>query len=134
MSDVSIQDDANSLWRQIWRYGLTGMVNTGVGLAVILILHMGFGAGLLISNAAGYGVGLLIAFTLNRAWTFASNANVVSSGLKFAALVAVAFAVNMALITSLQAAAVPYVFAQISGVAAYSVLVFVGAKYVVFPR
>lgn len=118
--------------RQIWRYAFTGLINTGLGLFVILILHVGLAVGLMVSNAIGYGVGLLCSFTLNRSWTFSSQTNILAAGVKYLVIVGIAFALCISLITSLQATNTPYLVAQILGTTLYSVTVFLGAKYVVF--
>lgn len=121
-----------SLGGQLWRYGVTGLINTGLGLFIILTLHIGFDVGILASNAVGYGAGLLCSFTLNRSWTFASQEKILSSGLKYAVLIGIAFALCLFAIACLQAANAPYLVAQSLGTALYSIVVFLGAKHVVF--
>jgi len=52
------------------RFALVGILNTALGLAVLLIaLHMG--AGDYGANALGYAAGLTLSYLLNRNWTFA---------------------------------------------------------------
>ncbi|MBT0957184.1 GtrA family protein [Alphaproteobacteria bacterium KMM 3653] len=121
-----------ALRRQLWRYLVTGVINTGLGLFVIIALHKGFGAGLMLSNAAGYGVGLLCSFTLNRSWTFASTGSVLPAAAKYLVLVGIAFGLCISVITGLQGAGLPYLPAQITGTALYSIVVFLGAKHVIF--
>lgn len=57
---------------QLLRFGLVGVANTVVGLAVIMAL-LAAGAGDYAANLCGYGVGLALSFALNRAWTFGVN-------------------------------------------------------------
>lgn len=132
MTQTAISVQTRSFGGQLWRYGATGLINTGIGLVIIFALHLGLGLGVTLSNAVGYGVGLLISFALNRSWTFASDANLLMSGLKYATLIGVAFAACLLLIGSVQAAGFSYFIAQIMGTTLYSALVFLGARYVVF--
>lgn len=57
---------------QFLRFGLVGLANTLVGLAVIMAL-LAAGAGDYAANLCGYGIGLALSFALNRAWTFGVN-------------------------------------------------------------
>ncbi|WP_448202791.1 GtrA family protein [Azospirillum sp. sgz302134] len=52
------------------RFGLVGLLNTGVDFAVFLALMAVPGTPVLLANACGYGVGVLSSFLLNRSWTF----------------------------------------------------------------
>jgi putative flippase GtrA len=57
---------------RIWRFGVVGVANTAIGLAVIYgALFAGLGD--FASNALGYGSGLLVSFVLHRGWTFAGR-------------------------------------------------------------
>ncbi|WP_176438484.1 GtrA family protein [Actibacterium lipolyticum] len=117
---------------QIGRYILIGLLNTGVGLAVIFALHVGAELSLAVSNAVGYFIGWLLSYVLNRSWTFAHSGSMARSLPLYLLVVLVAFGVNLLVIVGLQAQGIPYVVAQISGAAIYSILTFIGAKIVVF--
>lgn len=117
---------------QIRRYAVTGLINTGLGLAVILALHLGAGVGLVSANAAGYGAGWLVSYALNRSWTFGHAGAIRRSLPAYLVLVVVAFVANIWLISRLLSLGLPYVTAQIAGAVFYSVAVFAGAKHVVF--
>lgn len=134
MTAAHVPQNARALRGQLWRYAVTGLINTGVGLAIILILHLSLGVDVIIANATGYGAGLLVSFALNRAWTFASRRSVLATGAAYAGLVGLAFALCIALISALQLINLPYVAAQLLGTALYSVIVFVGARHVIFSR
>ena len=57
---------------RIWRFGVVGIVNTAVGLAIIYgALFAGLGD--FAANALGYGCGLVLSFVLHRGWTFAGR-------------------------------------------------------------
>jgi len=132
MTVSTVNRGANPLSKQLLRYVITGLVNTGLGLLVILTMHLGFDVNVIASNAVGYGVGLLCSFTLNRSWTFESEKNILGAGLKYIVLIGIAFSLCLLTLTSLQSAGASYLAAQILGTALYSIIVFLGAKYVVF--
>ena len=54
------------------RFVLVGLVNTGIGLAVILGLQFLLGLGPLQANAGGYLAGSVVSYLLNRGFTFRS--------------------------------------------------------------
>jgi putative flippase GtrA len=132
MSSPTAFQDTRGTHKQIWRYTVTAIINTGLGIFVILTLHVGLNLGLVVSNAVGYGIGVLCSFTLNRSWTFSSQTNILSAGVKYLITVGIAFALCITLITSLQVADTQYVVAQVMGSSLYSIVVFLGAKYVIF--
>ncbi|MGJ8610143.1 MAG: GtrA family protein [Octadecabacter sp.] len=134
MSSPAAFHETPDTHQQIWRYAVTGLINTGLGLFVILTLHVGLNLGLVLSNAVGYGIGILCSFTLNRSWTFSSQANILPAGVKYLITVGIAFAFCILVVTRLQAVNAPYLVAQIMGTSLYSIIVFLGAKYVVFTR
>jgi putative flippase GtrA len=117
---------------QVWRYAVTGVANTLLGLILIVGLHRGAGVGLVPANAMGYGVGLCLSFWLNRNWTFGHAGRLGPTVFRFAAVLSVAFAINMLVIIGLQQVGLPYLIAQCAGAAVYSVIGFLGFRHVVF--
>lgn len=123
---------ATALPGQIWRYGVVGGINTGIGFALIAALHLGLGLGLTASNAGGYLCGWLISYQLNRRWTFRHGGRVQRSLPAYGALVLAAFGVSLSLVAGAVAQGLPYLPSQAAGVLLYSVIVFFGARHVVF--
>ncbi len=117
---------------QVPRFLVTGVLNTAVGLSIIFGMKFGLGSSVVTANAVGYGAGLLLSFFLNRSWSFSSTASIRRSLPLFMLVVAVAFALNILVITGASALGAPYVLAQLAGVVVYSSLVFVGSRHVVF--
>ncbi|MEM0946953.1 MAG: GtrA family protein [Pseudomonadota bacterium] len=118
---------------EVFRYIVIGGINTAVGLAVILGLRLGLGVNLILANAAGYAVGLAISFCGNKTWTFgARSTSALGAVPAFLAVVSFSFLINIAAINGLMAVGIPYIAAQIAGVAVYSGLVFFGLKYYAF--
>lgn len=52
------------------KFGLVGVVNTGVAYAVFLLLALGLAIPAAASHAAGWVAGMATSWLLNRRWTF----------------------------------------------------------------
>lgn len=87
--------DTSRSWPQFLRFLCVGVVNTFVGLAVIYACKYFGGLDDLESNASGYAVGLCVSFTLNRRWTFAHHGAIAPAALRFLAVAAIAYAMNL---------------------------------------
>ena len=72
------------LWqRQFVRYGLVGIVSTGVHVAVAFLLLNLFGVSLLASNLGAFSVAIFVSYFGNALWSFETKGELVSLG-KFA--------------------------------------------------
>jgi putative flippase GtrA len=60
--------------RRLVRFGLVGVVNTAVDLAVFATLFYGLAVPLLVANSLGYLMGLANSYLLNSRWTFNDRA------------------------------------------------------------
>ncbi|HKR92895.1 GtrA family protein [Novosphingobium sp.] len=90
------------------RFGLVGIANTLIGLAVIAAL-LRAGAGDYLANTLSYAVGLCASFLLNRAWTFGVRGPVIAGEVqRFIAAFALSYAANLAMLTLMRG----YGFAQ----------------------
>lgn len=125
---------AEVIFRQLKFYAVVGIGSTVIGLAIIVALHKGAGFGLFAANAIGYGAGYVFSFFANRRWTFAHTGAVARPMLLFAGLALVAFLANYYVTLALVEMGIIYYVAQILGVITYSGLVFLGAKFIVFPE
>lgn len=119
------------LLRQLSRFASVGVLNTLVGFTLIWLAHVQLGFGLTLANVIGYGGGFLLSFGLNRNWTFEHSGNPLRSGIGYAALVLVAFLVNLGIVHALTAV-LPFLLAQGVAIFAYSAIVFLGARHLVF--
>jgi putative flippase GtrA len=122
----------NGLSREVSRFAIIGALNTFVGVAVIFLFYKALGFGLVTSNAAGYGVGLVLSFALNGSWTFGSSTYNLHTVIKYFVLVCAAFTINILIIQLFTSFGLAYWAAQLVGVFVYSLLVFLGMKYVIF--
>ena len=115
------------------RFLLVGVGNTVVGLAVIFagkgLLRMGDVA----ANALGYAIGLTVSFTLNRAWTFRHGGPIGRSMVIFLLIQAVAYALNLVCVLGLIRHGVDSYLAQALGVPPYTMVSYLGSRYLAFP-
>ena len=110
------------------RFGLTGLINTGIGFAVIAALDLGLGIDPRLANAAGYAVGMAVGFALNRAFVFRHAGAVRETGPKYLAAVAAAFLLNQAVLTltgrALGDGAAAHAAAQVAAMGSYTAALF----------
>jgi putative flippase GtrA len=101
------------------RFGLAGLVNTGIGFTVIAALDVGLHLSPPLANAAGYLVGMGVGFILNRRFVFRSETSARATAPRYIVVVLAAFALNQlilrALGASLGAGALPHSWPAGSG-------------------
>jgi putative flippase GtrA len=120
----------------IARFGLAGLINTGIGFAVIAGLDVGLHVAPALANAAGYLVGMGVGFVLNRRFVFKSQSSARATAPRYIAVVIAAFALNQLILraagANLGPGALPHLLAQLSGMAVYTLAVFVACRFWVF--
>jgi putative flippase GtrA len=118
------------------RFGLAGLVNTAVGLVIILVLDPGLGVAPALANAAGYLVGGAVGFVLNRSFVFRSERTIGASGPRYAVAAAAAFVLNQATLRlaglALGAGSLQHIAAQLCGMAVFSITLFALCRVWVF--
>ncbi len=115
------------------RFISVGAVNTLVGLSVIYAAKALLGLGDVPANLLGYGVGLAIGFVLNGSWTFGYRGPRGPALLRFLAVTAVAYGVNLlAVIGAIEALGLNGYVAQALGIPPYAAVSYLGSKYVAF--
>lgn len=116
------------------RFSLVGVVNCTIGLLVIYSAML-LGAGNAAANALGYGVGILVSFALNRQWTFGARGGVGEAFFRYLLVVAVAYFANLGSVLFLiDSLGVNGYIAQACGVPVYTLAVYAGCRFFVFPR
>lgn len=125
-----------SLARSFTRFLIVGVLNTGLGLAVIFAAKALLGWGDVAANMLGYGVGLAVSFVLNRNWSFAHRGAVLPALVRFLGAFLLAYAVNLATVLVLiRVSAVNSYLAQAIGVVPYTLVFFAASRLLVFaPR
>ncbi len=61
---------SSPMLRQFLRFGLVGIANTGMCLAIVWTLRDGFGVPVWVASIAGYAVAMVQSYLINRFWTF----------------------------------------------------------------
>jgi putative flippase GtrA len=122
-----LEPHLHHLWTLI-RFGLVGVLNTVVGLAVIMGLDLGLHVDPHLANAGGYAVGIAIGFSLNHGFVFRSDGHMGRTGVKYLAAVAAAFAVNQLVLAGAlrlyNGMALGQAAAQVTAMASYTLLLF----------
>lgn len=121
-----------SVFLETIRYGIVGILNTTVGLAII-ILAMSVGMGDIPANITGYSFGFVISYVLNGKWTFRNSELTNVKLIRFSMVIGFAYGMNL-LILILVRDALDWdrVLAQLSGVVTYTVVAFFGMKLIAF--
>ena len=121
---------------RVLRYGLVGILNGVVSLSLIAFLDLGMHVRPDLANALGYAAGITISFTLARTFVFRSTGRVTSTGPRYLAAVATGFVLNQLVLHLvlrwLGAGALQHTAAQLSGIATYTVFVFLACQAWVF--
>jgi putative flippase GtrA len=120
----------------IARYGLAGLVNSAVGLAIISGLDLGLHVAPPLANAAGYACGIAIGYGLNRRFVFRSQTPDRHTAPRYLGAVAGAFLLNQAVLAVTLAAlgrgAPQDAAAQALAVVSYSAGLFLACRFWVF--
>jgi len=124
------------LGRSFTRFLVVGVLNTGLGLAVIFAAKALLGRGDVAANMLGYGVGLAVSFVLNRSWSFAHRGAVLPALVRFLGAFLLAYAINLTTVLMLiRVAEVNSYLAQAIGVVPYTLVFFAASRFLVFvPR
>ena len=121
--------------RSFVRFVLVGILNTGVGLALIFVAKGLFGWGDLAANVFGYAVGLAVSFLLNRNWSFEHRGAVSPALLRFLAVFLAAYSSNLVTLFGLiDLLGMNAYVAQALAVIPYTLLFYLGSRWFVFRR
>ncbi|WDI30423.1 GtrA family protein [Hyphococcus flavus] len=135
MSNIIKAGEAPSMFRQLVRYCLVGVINTFVGLSIIYVAMGVFLLAPALSNMIGFAVGILVSYTLNRRWTFSSNAPLSRSMTIFGLVCLTGYILNLsAVLTAIHIGGVNPYLAQLFGISVYTVSVFLGSRQLAFRR
>lgn len=117
---------------EIIRYGIVGLVNTAGGLAIIF-LCMSLGMDDILANLSGYAFGFITSFILNGKWTFRQTTLTHIKLIRFILVTFLAYSVNLLTLLFIRdhldwGSEV----GQLSGVVAYTLVGFLGMKFLTF--
>ena|ERR1700722_3677807 len=121
---------------QLARFGAAGLVNTGIGFAVIAGLDIGLGVNPVLANACGYALGIGLGFVLNRGFVFRSRTGVAASAARFLTAALIAFTINQGILhlagAVFGAGRPGHLAAQLAAMAAYTTALFLICRVWVF--
>ena len=118
---------------QAIRFGVVGVGNSAIGLAVIYSFLYFLECGPIVANAAGYSLGVVVSFILNRRWTFRNRGAVRRQLIPYLIIVGAAYLSNLGAV-----AAGVYLFeasaysVQFVGMGFYTIIMFLGCRYFAF--
>ena len=119
--------------KQFARYLLVGLLNTGLGYAIIFGCMYGLGLSPVLSNALGYGFGVTISYWLNRTFTFRATQTGSGTVIKFVVVNGLSYLANLlALVLLIEKLDVHEGAAQVIAGAVYVVAAFLMNKHYVF--
>jgi putative flippase GtrA len=120
---------------QFFKYSIVGILNTALGLTVIFLLYNVLHVNYLLSNIGGYFVGLINSFLWNRNWTFNSQKHFSKEVLPFLMVFGFSFVLNfLVVLLSVEVFKIRPNFAQIMGIAVYSITNFMINKNWTFSK
>lgn len=118
---------------QAFRFGLVGLINSGITLTVIFVVMKGLGLHYALSNIIGYMLGFLNSFVLNKIWTFRSRGNVGLEGVLFVTVFGVCYLMQLgALVFMKETMGVEADHAQLLAMVVYTGLNFTLNKLITF--
>lgn len=116
------------------RYVAAGLLNSLLGLSFIALLSMGFGLAPFEANAGGFLAGYLTGYALHRYFTFRSSVPHGRALATYLIVIAIGYAVNLAVLVLLIRLGISGMLAQVAAVAAYVVVTFLLSRHFVFRR
>jgi putative flippase GtrA len=118
---------------QAMKFGLVGVLNTGITLGMIFVLMKGLRVHYALSNCIGYALGFLSSFVFNKKWTFQSKGNVSREGVLFGAVFGVCYLIQLgALLLMKETMNIKADYAQLLAIAVYTGLNFMLNKLITF--
>ena len=116
----------------IGRYAGGGMLNTLAGFAIIFLM-MAIGFSPFIANFTGYLTGLVIGFFVSKKIVFRSEGHLTAEGLRYLAAFLACYLINLWVLQfMLDVLHSSAALAQIGSAAAYTVIMYLLTRWVVF--
>ncbi len=115
------------------RFGLTGLLNTVVGLGTIFALKWFLNVPDTPANLAGYGLGIIVSYYVNSRWTFQYKEALHAKALPYALVLVCAYIVNLFTVHfCIGMLQLNSYLAQAAGIIPYSLLTYVLLRRYVF--
>jgi len=115
------------------RFGITGVLNTAVGLGTIYALKWFFQVSDTPANAIGYVVGISFSLVVNSRWTFQSRESLLSIAPRYLSVILFAYLVNLACVKlCIEVWQVNSYLAHALGTVPYAAITYLGSRWWVF--
>lgn len=88
-------NEAKKTFIQLLKYGIIGISNTLITLAVFYVVNTLLGYGYALANTLGYVLGVVNSFVWNRTWVFRTQGNVLREASLFVLGFIVCYALQM---------------------------------------
>ena len=95
MPSIDVKREAGLLAR----FGGAGVLNTAVGLSVILALDLGVGLDRRLANALGYVAGAALGLVLQKKFVFRQPSHAPGTNLRYVVVMLLAFGLNQVVLT-----------------------------------
>ncbi len=119
--------------KQFIKYGLVGVSNTLITLSIIFVFMKLLNVPYIPSNAVGYLFGFINSFFLNKIWTFKSKESIGKESFFFILIFIICYSIQLVFLIILkEIILVKPEFAQIIAMGFYTVMNFLGNKYITF--
>lgn len=120
-------------FKKAFKFGLVGVLNTLVTLAVIFLLKEVLGVFYVIANWIGFVFGVLNSYFFNKIWTFKSKNPVKGEAVLFFAVTGVCYLIQLgALVLMKEVMKIPFFWAQLIAMVIYTGFGFLGNNFVTF--
>jgi putative flippase GtrA len=121
-----------SLLGSLVRFGVTGVLSVAVDVGALAALHSGFGVNLFVATLVAWAAGLLINYSLNRNWTFQTEADHRRTLVRYFTMVAFNFASTELIVLGLPHHGLHYLVGKSVAVGINAVINFVMGRIWVF--
>jgi putative flippase GtrA len=128
---VQIKIDKKTKWELV-KFGLVGLINTGVTALAITMTTDLWSWPLFESNIAAYSLGLTVSFFLNKKFTFESKGKTFQRAMMFLGVFAVSYSLQFLFVLYIQRLIDSQTLSQLAGMLVYTPTSFVLNKVFTF--
>lgn len=127
--------DKKTLW-QLIRFGIVGVINTLITLAVIYLLQEVLHVKYTIANLAGYVAGVINSFFWSKLWVFKKlNSNFIREAVLFLISFGVCYGIQfVSLLVLVELLHIPDLWAQLLGMVVYTLCNFIMNRCITFKK
>jgi putative flippase GtrA len=109
-----------------------GLLNTALGLLVVVLCAEGLGWSPYFANAAGYAAGLAFGFAVNRVWTFGDQRRATVTAPRYLLAFGVSYSANLVVLAVMLRSGLDPTVSQGLALTTYSAVFFLTCRFFVF--